>query len=62
MSQQRRYRVNGRLYVVRDVGIAGRFLGCEYAQRNPNGSTRWVQCREGVAFSEIKPLRARSTS
>lgn len=54
---ERRYRVGGALYVIRDIYVGGRFLACEYAQPNPNGSTKWLPCIEGVEFSDILPLR-----
>ena len=56
---ERRYRVNGALYVIRDLYKGRQFIACEYAQRNPNGSTRWLPCAEGVEFAAIQPLRVR---
>lgn len=56
---ERRYRVGGALYAIRDLYRGRQFIACEYAQRNPNGSTKWLPCREGVDFNEIQPLRVR---
>lgn len=59
-GRQRRYRRGAGLYAIRDVFAGKRFIRCEYAQRNPNGSTKWLPCVEGVEFSAIQPLRVRA--
>lgn len=56
----RKYWWNGSLYLIRDRrDAAGKFTGCEYAVRNPNGTKRWLTCAEGVDFADIAPLRSR---
>lgn len=59
VGRQRRYQHGPGLYAIRDVFAGQRFVRCEYAQRNRNGSTKWIPCSEGVDFADIQPLRVR---
>ena len=69
-SRIRRYWSEGGLYVIRDVyqkdfsgsGIRRQRMRSEYAVQNPNGSKKWVRCREGEEFAAIAPLRHRRAS
>ena len=52
-----RFRVlDGKVYLLRDVFVGSKFLGCEYAVLTYDEQLSWQRCREGVELSEIEPL------
>ncbi|TAX57122.1 hypothetical protein ELI01_18765 [Rhizobium leguminosarum] len=60
----RRHLHDGKVYVIRDVWTLDaskpsgyRLVTCQYATKK-NGVKTWVNCPEGVMFSEIEPFEA----